>query len=388
MRFLEAIESLDSIRSQAASLRDRLLSHAVCLGETAAATGQESERAHLLAQIWSDAGLEHVEVDDFANVIALWPGEGGGSPIVISVPLDTLEIPESEREIQVYPDCLVGPFVGDNCVALAVVGYVPWLMTALGVQLRANLVLVASSRSLGAGNQAGLRAVFQRIPWRPSAVYCIETVQLGRLNYRAVGLVRGSIRCQIPPDYDWARYGASGTIEAVAEVITGLVQIPVPQRPLTSIVLSSIHGGVAFGTVASETELEVEIRSESAAELERIRAAVAGIVESVAASSGKRLEWSIAARQHPGALDAGHPLVAQARRVLEALGQPIMVYPTTAQLAVVFEHQLPGVTLGLTRAERRVDMGEVREKLEIAPLWDGMTQLVLNMIGADEMAVA
>jgi acetylornithine deacetylase/succinyl-diaminopimelate desuccinylase-like protein len=166
------------------------------------------------------------------------------------------------------------------------------------------------------------------------------------------------------------------------------VQIPVPQRPLTSIVLSSIHGGVAFGTVASETELEVEIRSESAAELERIRAAVAGIVESVAASSGKRLEWSIAARQHPGALDAGHPLVAQARRVLEALGQPIMVYPTTAQLAVVFEHQLPGVTLGLTRAERRVDMGEVREKLEIAPLWDGMTQLVLNVIGADEMVVA
>ncbi len=388
MKFVEATESLDSIRSRAASLRDRILCHAVCLGETAAATGRESERAHLLAQIWSDAGIENVEVDDLDNVLALWPGQVGDRAILLTVPLDTLEIPDHQREIEVYPDSLVGPFVGDNCVALAVIGHLPVLLTLLATHLRSHLFLVASSRSLGTGNQAGLRSVLKRLPWRPCAVYCVETVQLGRLNYSAVGLIRGTIRCRIPSEYDWARYGASGAVEPMGDVITGLAQIPVPQRPLTSIVLSSIHGGVAFGTVASETELEVEIRSESAAVLERIRTAIAGIVESVAASSGKRLEWSIAARQNPGALDAGHPLVAQARRVLEALGQPVLVYPTTAQLAVVFEHQLPGVTLGLTRAERRVDMGEVREKLEIAPLWDGMTQLVLNVIGADEMAVA
>ena len=72
---------------------------------------------------------------------------------------------------------------------------------------------------------------------------CVEGVQLGRLSYSSIGMLRGEITCSIPEQYDWTRFGASSAIATLNEIITRIQEIPIPRRPKSHIFLDSVHGG-------------------------------------------------------------------------------------------------------------------------------------------------
>ncbi len=379
----ELLAALPSIHAAALSIRDPLLADVIAIVETPAPTGQERARAERLAALFSDAGLEVAGVDELSNVLAVHPGTEGTNTFLLAAPLDAFEIPPAQREVQVGRDELIGPFVGDNAIALATLAALPALLDRAQIRLRANLWLVAAARSLGRGNFAGLRHALETSRSTPSVGWCLESVQLGRLNYAATGLFRGEIRCALPPDYDWAQYGASGTILPMADIVERLGRIPLSQRPLSTLVLGSIRGGISHSNIARETVLCFEARSESADELRRIRSAIEDVVEDAAARSGQHVTLEVAAARDPGALDIAHPLVRRGRALLQALGVTPMLYPTTSQLGALLERGVPGVTLGLTTGRRRSDLDEVDEAVSISALTTGLTQLVGHLLAAD-----
>lgn len=379
----QAVAGIPRFRDAAAALRERVLADVVCLGEMVAPTGAEGLRAAFVLDRWGEAGVENAVVDELNNVVGFLHGEAGNATMLVAVPMDTLDLDSEHRVVEVSVDRLIGPFVGDNCLALAALASLPALLDSLQIRLRSNLLLAGTSQSLGRGNLAGLRHVLSTSRWPISLGFCLESVQLGRLNYATVGVFRGAITCRLPTDYDWAQYGASGTILPMSDIIARLGRIPLSQRPLSTIVMGSIEGGVSFHNIARETVLRFEARSESSEELQRIRTAIANIVEESGAQTGKEVALDTVAWREPGRLDIAHPLVRNARAILSAIGVAPMMYPTTTQLAAVLEAGLPGVTLGLTRGERRGDLDEVEEEVAIPPLWDGMAQVVANLVAAD-----
>jgi len=372
----QIVTALPDYRAAAEGVREHWLAHLALIGEIPAPTFGEQARAEMIAERFAAAGLQACVVDARGNASALLPGRTGASTLLLAAHADTLPAEGDHPEVEIHPDRVVGPFVGDNVPAVAALATLPLLLERMNIRLRSNLVLLAASRTLGRGNLEGVRTFMSECGTKFSAGLCLESFQLGRLNYASVGMLRGSITCRLPPDYDWAQFGSTGTVIPMAEVIQRISRIPVPQRPLTTIILGTVQGGINPGNVARETTLGFEVRSESAEILSQVRAQLEDIVEDASAQSGKLVMLDIYARREPGALDIGHPLVRQARAIITGLGLNPSLYPTTSMMAALRDAGVPAITLGLTTGERRSDLDEIEEAAALAPVSAGLAQLV------------
>ena len=385
MRTIEQIlADLPRLREAAAGLRELFLSDIVLIGEIPAPTEREWSRSQFVADRFVGAGLHACSVDEKGNAVGLLPGETGRKTLVLAAPMDTFVTEAGDQSIELASDRLIGPFVGDNCIALAALTTLPALLDRLQIRLNSHVVMVACAKSLGRGNLDGLRHFLTSTRTPPVAGLCLEGVQLGRLNYASAGVFRGEIQCRLPDNYNWAQYGATGTIVPMSEVIGRISRIPLPQKPLTTIVLGSIQGGLSYSNIARETVLQFEARSESLDELKSLREKLEDIVEEVAAQSGKHLALDTVAWRGPGGIDISHPMVRNARSILAALGVQPVLYPTTSQLAALLEAGIPGLTLGITTGERRSELDEIDESVAVEPMFAGLAQIVANLMAMDE----
>jgi di/tripeptidase len=367
---------LHRYREEAARQKDLLLGHLLMLGEIPAPTGGEAARIEALLQRWSDSGLDECAADSFGNATALLRGSAGGPPIVLSAHADTFVTDLADQTIEVTKDHIIGPFVGDNSPALAAMSVLPALLERTGLRLRSDLLLLAPVRMLGRGNLEGLRSFLGSYPRTIKAGLCVESVQLGRLNYSCLGVRRGEVVCRLPENYNWSQFVATGAIIPMAEVIARFGQIPLPRQPRTGLVLGSVEGGLSYSNIAREALLKFELRGEDAAVLDKVQKQMQDAALDVASHSGVRFDFDVFVRREPGSLGIDHPLVETGRRILRDLDIEPMLYPTTSALSAFIERRIPAVTIGLTRGERRHTLDEIDELFEIAPLCDGLAQLV------------
>ncbi len=384
MKTEQIIKELPRLVAGAEGMRDLLLADVVMIGEILSPTFGEQERIRFIGNRFAEYGLQACALDEKGNGSAVLPGAEGRRNLLVAAHADTIVAAERDQVIEVAADRLIGPFVGDNCLALAALTTLPALLERLQIRLRSNLVLLASTRALGRGNLDGLRFFLANSGTAFRAGLCLESVQLGRLNYQCIGMLRGEIVCRLPDDYDWAQYGSTGTIIPMGEVINRISRIPLPQRPLTSLVMGTIHGGIAHNNIARETRLGFEVRSEALETLQQIREQIDDIVEELSAQTGKRITLDILAQRAPGGMDIAHPLVRSGRAILQALGLQPMLYPTTSQMAAMRDAQIPALTLGISRGERRHELDEIDESVELGPIPAGLAQLVGLLLAMDE----
>jgi tripeptide aminopeptidase len=280
-------------------------------------------------------------------------------------------------------DEIVGPFLGDNSIALAVMASLPILLERLQIRLKANLIVMGAVRMLGHGNLEGLSGFLNNNGLNVRYGLSLEGVQLGRLNYACLGQLLCDITVRLPEDYNWVQFGATGAIISMNDIIARINKIPLPRRPLTTIVFGMIKGGVSYRNIARETVLSFEVRSESADLLNQVAQQIEDITEDVAANSGVTVKFDIFARRAPGGLDISHPFVKQARAIHTALGLQSQLYATTFALASLIEKNIPSLVLGLTTGTRRNDLPEMEEVVAIEPMWAGLAQLVGVLLAID-----
>ncbi len=386
MAELQAIlDALPGWRETADRMRDLLLADLVMIGEIPAPTFGEEARVAFIANRFVEAGLARVSVDDKGNAAGILAGTDGRSSLLVTAHADTVVADREQQTVEIRGDRALGPFVGDNSIALAALTILPILLESLGLRLKADLVLLASTRCLGRGNLEGLRYFLAESGIKPRAGFCLESVQLGRLNYSCMGLLRGVIQCVLPPDYNWEQYGSTGTIIPVSDVIQRISRIPLPRRPLSRVIFGSIHGGIVSNNIARETNLAFEARSESQEILADLERQIRDIAAEVASQSGVRIALEVLAHRAPGGLDIGHPLVHMGRSILTALGTPPMLYPTTSQLAALHDAGIPGLTVAVTTGERRNELDEIEESVALPPIATGLTQLAGLLAAADAL---
>jgi len=375
---------LEQYKSAADALRDILLADLIRFGEIPAPTFAEEQRIRFLADRFMEIGLDNVSIDAVGNGMGIVSGREGRRNLLVLTHADTLVKDPKDQTIEVRADRLVGPFVGDNSIALAALTTLPLLLERLKLQFKSNIILLATTRSLERGNLEGIKHFLANSGRTIEAGLCLESVQLGRLNYHCIGLLRGDIHCRLPENYNWAQYGTTGTIIPMSEVVNRISQIALPHRPLTSIILGMIRGGIAYNNVARETILSFEARSESPDILNQIKQQITDICNEVGARSGIKLSLDVIAQREPGGLDIAHPLVRKATTIFTALELQPMLYATTSQLSALRDAKIPGLTVGLTTGERRYELDEIDESVKIAPLSEGLAQVVGILQEIDE----
>ena len=366
-------KELPALEKQLIKHKEVLLANLVMMGEIPSPTFGESERIEFLLNRFNEAGLTESSVDDGGNGIGLLKGTNGENAILINAHADTVFSAKTDHTMQVLSDKIVGPGVADNSLGLAVITTLPYLLEQLKIELNHDLILLGGTKSLGRGDLQGIRFFLNNNNFKISQAICVEGVQLGRLSYSSIGMLRGEITCRVPESYDWSRFGDASAILTLNEVINKINDMRLPKRPRTSIVMGSIVGGTSFNTIARDATLGFEVRSESQEVVDSTGQTIEDIVMEVSSKTGDEVELDIFARRSPGGIPYAHPLNKCARNVMDSLGIEPRLAPSTSELAALIDKQIPALTLGITEGDR---LQKSDESIMIEPIFKGLAQLI------------
>ena len=353
--------------------REVLLANLVMIGEIPSPTFQENERIEFLLNRFNEAGLTESSIDDGGNGIGLLKGTDSEKAILINAHADTVFSKKTDHTMQVSGDRITGPGVADNSLGMAVLATLPYLLEQLNFKLKNDLVLLGGSKSLGRGDLEGIRFFLENNKFDIGHALCIEGIELGRLSYSSIGMLRGEITCKVPESYDWSRFGDASAILTLNEVINKINDIRLPKRPRTSIVMGSIIGGTSFNTIAKDATLGFEVRSESQEVVESAGQTIEDIVMEVSSKTGDEIELDIFAKRSPGGIPYAHPLNKCARKVMSELKIEPRLAPSTSELAALIEKNIPSLTLGITSGD---NIHKKEESILIKPIYKGLAQII------------
>lgn len=381
MNNIDSLEKeLPKLEEKLKKYREVLLANLVMLGEIPAPSFKEQDRIEFILNRFDEAGLTDSSIDDSGNGIGIQSGSESERAILINAHADTIFSEKTDHTMQVHSDSITGPGVADNSLGLATLITLPYILEDLGIQLKNDLVLLAGVKSLGRGNLEGIHFFLENNTMNISNAICIEGIQLGRLSYSSLGMLRGEITCRVPESYDWSRFGDASAILTLNEIINKMNDMRLPRRPRTSIVMGSISGGTAFNTIARDATLGFEVRSESQEIVEQAGRTIHDIVMEVSSKTGDEVELDIFARRTPGGIGYGHPLNNCVRTVMKSLSIEPRLAPSISELSALIDKGIPALTLGITTGESTF---KTNETIQIEPIYKGLAQLIGTIIAVD-----
>jgi tripeptide aminopeptidase len=373
-------KELPGIAKKLKKYREVLLANLVMVGEIPAPTFQESRRVEFILNRFDEAGLTDSSIDDAGNGIGVLAGTDSKSALLLNAHADTIFSEKTDHTMQVSSDTITGPGVADNAIGLAAMITLPYILEDLDIKLNNDLILLAGVKSLGRGNLEGMRFFLENNSFKINRAICIEGIQLGRLSYSSIGMLRGEITCRVPETYDWSRFGDSSAILTLNEIINKINDMRLPRRPRTSIVMGSIEGGTSFNTIARDATLRFEVRSESQEVVERAGETINDITLEVSSKTGDEVELDIFAKRIPGGIPYSHPLTRCARVVMESLDIEPRLAPSISELSALIDKKTPALTLGVTIGERTF---KTNETIQIEPIYKGLAHLIGIILAID-----
>lgn len=287
------------VREHAQELEELVLT----LARIPAPTGQEDRRADFCLKWLKEHGAQGAYVDAAGNVIYLyssWKEDDGAGhtnclcqsekkdrqldgilrPVIVFtahmdvVFPDTTELPLVERDGRIY--C---PGVGDDTANLAVL----LTMAEYAAKYRPDtgkydILFVCGVGEEGLGNLKGSREICAAFGDRIEAFYALDLTMDSYLC-RAVGSLRYRLAVTARGGHSYHCFGNTNANVVLAEVITALYRIRVPQQGNTTYNVGMISGGTSVNTIAQRAELLYEIRSDDVRDLETMREKLQELLE-------------------------------------------------------------------------------------------------------------
>ena len=378
--FEKILDNLENIEQKISELKDIFLANLVMLSEIPSPTFGEEKRRDFILDRFLEYELQNCSVDEKSNALAVIPGKTGDRNILLCAHMDTVFPEKTDHTVAIQPDIVTGPGVADNGVGLAALVTLPLILKKLNLTFNSNIILIGTSRSLGKGDLEGLRFFLEHSKMTITNGICLEGVRLGRISYSSIGMLRGELSYKIPELYDWTRFNSVGAIVNMTEMISTILEIPLPRKPRTSINLGAVEGGSSYNMQATKANLKFEIRSESEKMVESLAVQIGNLADEMASKTGSEVLFNEVARRRPGGTEFSHPLNTRGREILNKLGIKPRFSPSTSELAAFIDKDIPALTIGLTSGE---NISELDEQIHIEPLSRGLTQLVAMIQAID-----
>ena len=374
------LDAIPSYEEKLRSLKELVLANAVLIGEIPSPTFGEADRIRFLNDRFTECGLSNAATDEAGNSIASISGTDGTSNILLVAHADTVFSDAVDHAMAVGPDRIVGPGIADNTMGLAVLASLPTLLEKLDIKLKKNIILIGTTKSLGRGDLGGMRHFLQSNTQPITGAVCVEGTRLGRLSYSSIGMLRGEIRVEIPEQTDWSKFGNTGAITVLNQVINKMLAIPLPSAPRTNLILGSVGSGTAFNTLPRTGYLQFEVRSEEDGMAAKLRETIIDICNEISAEMRVKVSLNELARRKVGGIGYQHPLVKSVHAIMGKLGVTPNIGPSTGELSAMIDDGIEGVTLGITHGE---NAHEFNEAAEIEPIFKGIAQLVATLVAID-----
>jgi tripeptide aminopeptidase len=378
-KYLEALPMfVDKIRE----IREIIISNIVLLGQVPAPTFHEKKRAeHLVARL-AEFQVDECAIDDYGNPMGVIRGTSPTKPpIFIVAHLDTYSEVALDQHYEVTDKTISGLGVSDNSAAVGVLVSLPEIFKRLNLQFDSDIVLVAPILCLGRGNLKGIRRLLSHWPSPIQGAICLESIELGRLNYYSYGMIRSEISCSIAVEDHGRRRYEPNAILVINEVINAILGLRLPQEPRTQIVIGRIAGGFDYGKIAYDANIGFEIRSDSNDMVRALYSDIRDIVGGINKVFGVELKLNRISNLNVARLSYSHPLIKCASRILKRLEVEIFSEPSQSTLSIFLNRKIPAVTLGITRGD---NFHQDDARIEIEPMYKGIAQIPALLMAMDK----
>jgi acetylornithine deacetylase/succinyl-diaminopimelate desuccinylase-like protein len=281
---LGRITASPEFRRAAAALaagHDNWVKDVIAITEIPAPPFKEQARAKAYLGMFKARGLSETEIDQEGNVLGLRKGVGGGPLLVVSAHLDTVFPEGTDVKVRREADKLHAPGVGDDSAGLATQLALIDAMNAAGIRTRGDILFVGTVGEEGLGDLRGVRYLFTKGKYKDRAKAFISLDGVGAAGFTtgATGSKRYRMTFKGPGGHSSGAFGIVNPMAALSQSVVDLYKLQVPSNPRTTFSASVVGGGTSVNAIPEQVWLEVDMRSESAAELARLEQRFLGIVD-------------------------------------------------------------------------------------------------------------
>lgn len=357
------------------SFRDTVITNIVLIGQVPSPTFEEARRATMLLGRFVEAGVDQCTTDSLGNPVGIIRGTNPDlPPIFVVAHLDTVVDKKLEHNLAVHKNAISGPGVTDNSTGIGVLATLPDIFRGLDLTFSSDIVLAGVVRSIGKGHLEGIKHLLKNWDTPIRGAVCLEGCELGRLSYYSEGLKRFNITCKINPGSAMKLPAAPNAILIINEVISQILQLRLPQKPKTRVMIGKISGGLKHGDIALEARLGLEIQSDAAEMVESVFDDIRDIVDGVSHENRVSLKLKVISEQPPVRMKFSHPLVKATVAVMKKLKISPVNEPSESELSAFLAKDIPAVTLGLTNGDDAA-LPEA-SKVKVEPIFKGIAQVV------------
>lgn len=354
---------------------ERIIDFAIQIQQIPAPTFHEQQRAEFVRGLFEREGLEEVSMDAVGNVYGLLRGKGqqlNVKPLIVSAHLDTVFPFEMDLSVKRKEDTIYGIGIGDNSAGVAALMGLVWMLRESKVELPGAVWLVANVCEEGLGDLRGMKAVVERFGGNVQAYLVLEGMALGHVYHRAVGVKRYKITARTRGGHSWSDYGQPSAIHELSKLVVQLTALDLPREPRTTMNVGKISGGTSINVIAAEAALELDLRSEGQAALEKLIAGVERVIRQ-ANRPGVSFETEVIGQRPAGELNQNHPLIRLAEACVRAQGLESILTTGSTDANIPLSKGYPALVLGVTTGGGAHTKDEF---INIEPLAKGLEQLV------------
>ncbi|NWK96389.1 peptidase M20 [Sphingobium lactosutens] len=360
-RLIEAIKARPAVRAAFAALEaehEQWVENIVALTEIPAPPFKEAARAKAYAELFRAAGLTDVEIDEAGNVLGLRRGTGKSNDklVVVSAHLDTVFPEGTPVTVRREDNRLYAPGVGDDTAGLATQLSLAKALVASKISTPMDILFVGDVGEEGLGDLRGMKQLFGKGKYkdRIAAFFSIDDSSLDGLTNGGVGSKRYRLIFTGPGGHSFGAFGLVNPMTAMSQTVVDLYKIPVPKSPKTTFSASVVGGGSSVNAIPREVWLEVDMRSESAAELAALEKAVLATVDRAVVSENSTrstkdgaisVEKKMVGDRPAGSTAADTPLVKQTAAAYAAEGVTARLSFSSTDANVPMGLGIPAITI-------------------------------------------
>jgi tripeptide aminopeptidase len=336
---------------------DRFMRELITLTEIPAPPFKEQQRARAYLELLRNEGLADVEMDHEGNVMGIRKGTGNGSLLVVVAHLDTVFPEGTNVKVKRDGTRLAAPGIGDDTRGLAVMLAVIRAMNAAKFQTSSDVLFVGGVGEEGEGDLRGVKYLLHQGKYkdRIRQFIAIDGGDQSNITRAGVGSRRHRVTFKGPGGHSYSAFGLVNPAFAMGNAIASFSRTQVPSRPKTTFNVGVVGGGTSVNAIPAAVRMDVDMRSESCAELDKLNESFLAIVRNAVDEENRvrsTREGQVEADPRPigerpcGETSLDDPIVKTTAAVVSAFGLKPSFGISSTDSNIPMSLGIPAVTIG------------------------------------------
>jgi acetylornithine deacetylase/succinyl-diaminopimelate desuccinylase-like protein len=351
-----AAQAPDAATAFIRSDQDRFVKELTTLTEIPSPPFKEQARAAAFAGLLRQSGLAGVETDPEGNVMALRKGAGKGL-LVVNAHLDTVFPEGTDVRVKRQGTRLSAPGVGDDTRGLALLLSLVRAMDAARVHTVSDILFVGNVGEEGEGDLRGIKYLLQKGKYKGQVtqVIAIDGGDVNGVTTGGVGSKRYRVTFTGPGGHSYGAFGLVNPAFAMGDAIARFSRLTVPAKPKTTFNVGVVRGGTSINSIPAEVSMDIDMRSESCAELQNVDAAFLAVVRDAVDAENKtrstkegpvKADPKVVGERPCGETPMASPIVRAADAAIRSFGLTPSFTISSTDANVPMSMAIPAITIG------------------------------------------